>query len=97
MNWNPETQKRFDELRMHELSGSLDAAEQAELARLFAVIEAEEAESLAPGLQQSQVRYQMLREQLRQKQQVAEGLVEQISQQEQFITSLRQYLNELEQ
>lgn len=42
MQWNETLQTRFNELRQRELAGMLDEEEQEELAKLYAIIDADE-------------------------------------------------------
>lgn len=51
MNWTPEQQQRFTELRLRALDGLLSADEQEELAQLRAAIAMVEEVTMAPALQ----------------------------------------------
>lgn len=42
MQWNETLQTRFNELRQRELAGTLDEEEKDELAKLYAIIDADE-------------------------------------------------------
>jgi ATPase subunit of ABC transporter with duplicated ATPase domains len=52
MSWTNSRQERLNHLRNRELAGTLTEPEQVELEVLMADIEAEEAQSLAPAMQQ---------------------------------------------
>jgi hypothetical protein len=50
MDWSEHTQRRFDDLRQRERIGPLSAEDQRERAALLAILDADEARTLAPTL-----------------------------------------------
>ena len=50
MEWTPEIEQRFTELRLRQLSGDLAPSEQRELAEIRAAVDAIETETVAPIL-----------------------------------------------
>jgi hypothetical protein len=89
MNWNEESQTRFDQLRMKAISGTLPQPERAELEDLFAQVETDEANYLAPALFQMGQEQVELRKRLADLQAENELLVKLLTQQEQFIVDNR--------
>jgi len=57
-------QERFDQLRLADLAGMLTDEDQAELAALTAILEADELEQLAPGIEQMRKEQEVLRRHL---------------------------------
>ncbi len=97
MNWNSETQTRFDQLRASQLAGALSTPEEAELAELAAALEADETRRLAPSLNQVRVEQTTLRERLQATQSENEELARLLNQQEQLVTDARRWLAQFEQ
>ena len=52
MQWNETLQTRFNELRQRELAGTLDETEKDELAKLYAIIDADEEIYLGGAIKQ---------------------------------------------
>lgn len=85
MEWNDTHQKRFDELRIRDLSGTLTAEEQAELAAGYAFLEQEEKLYLEPAIAQMDVEQAAMRERLEMVQADNEKLANLFYQQEQLL------------
>jgi len=97
MNWNAQMQTRLDELRAGELAGTLTDQEQAELAELTKVLEADEARHLAPTIARMREEQMALREQLRALQADNEELAKLLNQLEQLDADARRWLAQFEQ
>jgi len=89
MKWNDVQQKRFDDLRIRDLSGALTAEEQAELAAGYAFLEQEENLYLEPAIAQMDVEQAAMRERLEIMQADNEELA---AQQEQLVVDARRWL-----
>lgn len=96
MDWNEETQVCFDKLRMKEIAGTLTEHEQAELAELFAMVEADEAIYLAPTIERMSHEQDTLRERLYRLQAENEALAKLLAQQEQLAADARRWLAQFE-
>lgn len=96
MSWTAEQQEQFDALRARELSGMLTAAEQAQLEKLYALLEAEEALYLSPTIAQMKTDQTVLREKLESVQTENEALGRLLNQQEQLVADARRWLAQFE-
>jgi len=96
MNWTDEQQTLFDELRAHELAGTLTTDDQARLAELTQILEAEEARYLAPVAARMRTEQAALREQLETLQIENEALAHLFNQQEQLVADARRWLSQFE-
>ena len=97
MAWDTKQQTLFDELRAKEMAGTLTPEEQAQLATLTQVLEADEARYLAPALAQMRAEQSVLRERLLVAQKENEGLAQLLNQQEQLAADARRWLVQFEQ
>ena len=97
MNWTAEMQTRLDQLRASELGGTLTAEEEAELAKLVAMLEAEEAQRFAPAFTRLRAEQEALRERLRVLQTDNEELAKLLHQQEQLVADTQRWLAQFEQ
>jgi hypothetical protein len=97
MNWNAEMQARLDQLRASELAGALAAEEEAELTKLIEMLEAEEAQRLAPAFIRLHAEQATLREKLRALQTGNEELAKLLHQQEQLVADAHRWLAQFEQ
>jgi predicted nuclease with TOPRIM domain len=96
MEWNETTQTRFNELRYKELSSNLNKTEQEELARLVAVILADEEEYLAPAIARMQSENEARQEQINKLQKENVYLARIVIQQEQLVQDAKHWLDEFE-
>ena len=92
MDWDEQTESRFNELRLRQLKEGLDAPEQIELEALIAALEAEEAAQMAPAIEQMRQEQLALRQQLAQLHAENEALATLAHQQEQLVFEARQWL-----
>jgi hypothetical protein len=97
MNWNAQMQARFDQLRASELAGALTAEEEAELAKLVAMLESEEAQRLAPTFARVRTEQAVLQEKLKTLQTGNEELAKLLHQQEQLVADAQRWLAQFEQ
>lgn len=96
MKWTEEVELRFRELRQKELAGTLHAEEKDELARMFAVIEADEKKYLAGAITRLHEEQASVQAQTESIQQENTELAQIISQQEQLIADARRWIAEFE-
>jgi hypothetical protein len=97
MSWNAQMQARFDQLRASELTGTLAAEEEAELAKLVEMLESEEAQRLTPTFARVRAEQAMLREKLKSLQTGNEELAKLLHQQEQLVADVQRWLAQFEQ
>lgn len=96
MKWNGKKQTRLDALRAAELTGTLDEADEAELAALIESLEAGERERLAPAMAQMRAEQAVLCQQVQESEAANERLVMLAAQQEQLLTDARRLLRDLQ-
>lgn len=89
MDWNVERQARFDQLRAGELAGTLTVQEEAELAELVTLLEADEARRLTPALGRMRTEQVVLHQQLVALQSENEELAQLLAQQERLVADAR--------
>lgn len=94
--WNAEKQQRLNLLSTQQLTGTLTAAEQRELASLVIEVEKEEAARLAPALAELKREQDALHRRLRQSQTGNEQLAALVAQQEQMLADARRTLKDLQ-
>ncbi len=75
MEWNDEKQTRLDALRVAELAGSLNEADEAELTALIEYLETEEQERLSLALAQMQAEQAALRQYVQESESANEQLL----------------------
>lgn len=97
MNWNTETQQRFDTLRERELHGPLSEEEQQELDALVSALEADEARYLAPAIERMEQAAREHEAQLAALQIRNENLAALARQHEQLLSEARDWLSSFEQ
>ena len=97
MVWDEQTQARFDELRLQELTGKLSATEQAELAELMTAIEQTERDYMAPAIKNIRQEQAALREKLQTLQSDNEAFAMLLHQQEQLVGEAQQWLQEFQE
>ena len=97
MDWNDEQQARFDDLRRRELAGTLTADEQAELAEIMAILEADEARYLGPVIARMKMEQATMQERLQKLQSDNEELAKLLHQQEQLALEARRWLSDFRQ
>lgn len=78
MNWSDEKQARFDELRQHELAGTLNEAELEELEALTVLLTQEADDALLPAIARLQCKQGQLEYQLQQRQDENEELAKRL-------------------
>lgn len=96
MDWNNETQARFDELRQRELTDSLSAADRQELEVLLATLTRTADEALLPAINRLQREQTELETRLQQRQHENEELAKLLRQQEQLTAESRQWLRDFD-
>jgi hypothetical protein len=97
MSWTKETQARLDDFREKELAGALAAAEQPELVALMALVEAEEAQSLAPATTRLRDDVEELVREVHGVEIRNEELARLLAQQQQLAADARRFLAEFDQ
>lgn len=96
MDWNDKQQSRFDDLRQHELAGTLNSAEQQELAVLRASLTEVADEALLPAIAKLQHEQEILESRLQQRQYENEELAKLLHQQEKLTAESRQWLRDFD-
>lgn len=96
-SWTKENQARFDRLRGRELAGVLTEPERVELAALMAQIEAEEAEVLAPSMNQLRAQVAAQEQELAALQGKNEELARLLAQQQSLAADGRRFLAEFDE
>jgi hypothetical protein len=96
MGWTKDDQTRLDRLRDRELAGTLTAPEEAELARLMARVEAEEAGALAPEVARLRAEVAAAADELDRTERENEGLAGLMAQQQALIADARSFLEEFD-
>lgn len=97
MTWNDDTERRFTDLRLRELSGTLTDTEQTELEQMVAEIEEAEADALKESAERWQVERERLQEKLHQSEAENDELLQLLVQQEKLVADARRWLREFEQ
>ncbi len=92
MDWNAETQTRFDQLRMKEITSTLTEREQSTLDALSARVETSEDRYLVPAIELIRQEQDMLLERLSQVQTENELLAKLLAQQEKLAADARRWL-----
>ena len=96
MQWNETLQTRFNELRQKELAGTLDETEKVELAKLYAIIDADEEIYLGGAIARMEKTATTAQKQIGATQKDNANLARIISQQEQLIQDANRGLAEFE-
>lgn len=96
MQWNETLQTRFNELRQRELAGMLDEEEQDELAKLYAIIDADEEIYLGGAIERMGKIAATAQKEISEIQKDNASLARIISQQEQLIQDANRWLAEFE-
>lgn len=96
MQWNETVQTRFNELRQKELAGTLDEAEKDELAKLYAIIDADEEIYLGDAIERMEKTATSAQKQIGKIQKDNASLARIVSQQEQLIQDANRWLAEFE-
>ena len=96
MQWNETLQTRFNELRQRELAGMLDEEEQYELAKLYAIIDADEEIYLGGAIERMGKIAATAQKEISEIQKDNASLARIISQQEQLIQDANRWLAEFE-
>jgi len=89
--WNQDQSRRLDELRLEEARRALTEAEQAELGRLLAELDAEEAQALRPALDRLAQEASALRAETARVEARARELEGVVAQQESLLAEVRAY------
>lgn len=97
MIWNYDTERRFTDLRLRELSGTLTETEQKELEQMLDAVDLAEGESLREITERWQSERKHLQEKLRQMEKENDELLHLLVQQEKLVTDARRWLREFEQ
>lgn len=96
MDWSDEQQLRFDDLREHDLAGTLTDAERYELAMLMTVLTEAADEALLPAITKLQREQEVLELRLQQRQSGNEELAKLLHQQERLTAESRQWLRDFD-
>lgn len=96
LEWTKAIEERFTNLRRRELSGTLSAAEEIELAKLIAAIEADESTLLVQTVERMSSEQLAMRLRLQALQNDNENLAKVLNQQEQLVADARRWLAEFE-
>lgn len=96
MDWNDEQQSRFDDLREHELAGTLNSAERQELDTLTALLIDAADDALLPAITKLQHEQDVLNLRLQQRQHDNEELAKLLHQQEKLTTESREWLRDFD-
>lgn len=97
MSWMMDDQARLDLLRNKELAGTLTEPERVELATLMARVEAEEAQTLAPAMNELRAEVGQLAHELDIVQSDNEELARLLAQQQALAADTRHFLADFEQ
>jgi hypothetical protein len=97
VNWTPEIEQRFTELRLRRLSGSLTEAEQRELAEIQTMVEIVESETTTLALKRLETEQLALQDVLEKHQTENQDLVQLLNQQALLIADTKRWLAEFEQ
>ena len=95
--WTLETEQRFTELRLRQLSGILTEAEQQELTAIQAKVEEIEAATVAPALKRLESEQHVLQKNLENLQTDNTELVQLLNLQALLIADTKRWLEEFEQ
>ncbi|MFO7538177.1 MAG: hypothetical protein R6X32_08955 [Chloroflexota bacterium] len=95
--WTPETEQRYTELRLRQLSGNLTPAEEKELSKIRAMVAVVEAEITTPALQKLESEQAALQNRLDSLQAENSELVQLLDQQALLIADTKRWLREFEQ
>lgn len=96
MDWTDEQQSRFDNLREHDLSGSLTGEERQELDMLTTVLTEAADEALLPAITRLQREQETLEVRLQQRQSGNEELAKLLHQQERLTAESRRWLRDFD-
>ena len=96
-SWTHDSQARLDRLRDRELAGALSEPERIELANLMAQVEAEEAQALAPAMNQLRAEVVAQEHELAVLQSENEELARLLAQQQSLAADARRFLAEFDE
>lgn len=96
MDWTPEIEQRFTELRLRQLSGDLAPLEQRELVEIRAAVEKIETESVAPVFRKLESEQAALQKALDGLQAENDDLTQLFNQQALLISDTQEWLEQFE-